>query len=124
MKNLIKFIEPLKNIGVIEWGGGKQPDGKVLFPFPIYPDVVNEFEEVFYNSDINDYKYREKMDKKGWWNVETMEKDIPSMTKNEVGTCITAIIRKERFCDGTIAQFLENGVLVKLLERLEDLSVR
>lgn len=35
MKKLTDFIDSLKNVGEIEWGGGKQPDGTITFPFPL-----------------------------------------------------------------------------------------
>jgi len=119
MKELIEFIEQLKNVEKIQWGGGKQPDGTIQFPFPLYPFEIHKFEELFFSSELVDYNYGEKMSEKNWWEERVMDNDISSMSKEEVGTCITAIFRQERFCDGTIQHFLENGIIIKLLDRLK-----
>jgi hypothetical protein len=44
------------------------------------------------------------------------------MRKKGIATFLTAIIETERFCDGTIAEFLEDGIIVMLLERLAQLE--
>jgi hypothetical protein len=62
------------------------------------------------------------MDEMNWWKEENMEKDIPIMSEKDVGTCITAILRQERFCDGLIQNFLEKGILIKLLDRLNAIN--
>ena len=123
MGEIIKFIEIFKNIGEISWGGGKQPDGTIQFPFPLYPTAIHDFEEVFFKSELVDRKYGDTMTEKNWWKESVMERDIPSMTQTQIGTCITAIFRRERFCDGTIEHFLKNGILVKLLEQLKNISL-
>ncbi len=122
MKELLEFIEPLQNLDKVQWGGGKQSDGTIQFPFPLYPFEIQKFEEVFFNSSLVDRNYGDRMNEKNWWNEQTMENDIPSMSENDVGTCITAIFRRERFCDGTIQHFLENGIIIKLLDRLKNIK--
>ena len=122
MDEIIKFIDDLKKIKKIEWGGGRQPDGTIQFPFPLYPFEIHKFEEVFFNSELVNRNYGERMTEKNWWEENVMEQDISTMTKEDVGTCITAIFRQERFCDGTIQRFLENGILFKLLEHLKNIA--
>ena len=43
------------------------------------------------------------------------------MTADQIRTMMTYIDRGERFCDGSIAAEVENGRLLKMLLRLDDL---
>ena len=45
--------------------------------------------------------------------------DIPKMSVSEIGTCLTAIFRKERFVSGTIERYLRNNTIFMLLEHLK-----
>lgn len=123
MEKLTDYIEQLKDIDKIRWESTVSDKGILSFPFPVYPKAVIEFQDAFYSSDeFKDFNYKNNMNENGWYDIDKMEKDIPSMTKNNIATCITAIIRGERFCDGRIAQFIKNGILVKLLERLNEIE--
>ena len=51
-----------------------------------------------------------------------MESAIAEMSAEDVGTCITAIWRRDRFSEGTILRFVKNGILAKLLARLKELD--
>lgn len=42
----------------------------------------------------------------------------------QIQTCLTWIDRGERFCDGIIAEKVNDGTLLKLLIRLEDLLLK
>ncbi len=123
MEKLTDYIKQLKDIDKIRWESTVSDKGIRSFPFPVYPKAVIEFQDAFYSSDkFKDFNYKNNMNENGWYDIDKMEKDIPSMTKNNIATCITAIIRGEKFCDGRIAQFIENGILVKLLERLNEIE--
>ncbi|HIS36231.1 TPA: hypothetical protein IAC10_06325 [Candidatus Scatousia excrementigallinarum] len=52
-----------------------------------------------------------------------MNAAIAGMSAEDVGTCITAIWRRDRFSEGTILRFVKNGILAKLLARLKELDV-
>lgn len=49
------------------------------------------------------------------------DKDISTMSLEEIRTFLTHIARGERFCDGLLAGYVENGLLVKALERILEL---
>lgn len=49
------------------------------------------------------------------------QKDINKLSKDELVAYFTYIERGERFCDGHIAKFLDNGIFVKLYERYLEL---
>lgn len=48
-------------------------------------------------------------------------KAIEEYNLDELKTMFTFISRGERFCDGHIASYIENGVLLRLLKRLEEI---
>ena len=105
-----------------EWRGGKQADGQVYMPYVTYDEKIGEFIQEFSRSELADHDYGEKMDARGWWKESAMESAIAEMSAEDVGTCITAIWRRDRFSEGTILRFIKNGILAKLLARLKELD--
>ena len=80
-------------------------------PFPKYEkdifDWITQYHELklLDKNYVDNYKY-------------ISEKPIEGMSRNEVLTFLTHIIRGEKFCDGLIASNLENGTIEKLQNRL------
>lgn len=105
-----------------EWRGGKQADGQVIMPYVAYDEKIGEFIQEFSRGELADRDYGEKMDARGWWDEVAMDSAIAEMSAEDVGTCITAIWRRERFSEGTILRFIKNGILAKLLARLKELD--
>lgn len=105
-----------------EWRGGKQADGQVIMPYVAYNEKIGEFIQEFSHSELADRDYGEKMDARGWWDEVAMDSAIAEMSAEDVGTCITAILRRDRFSEGTILRFIKNGILAKLLARLKELD--
>lgn len=105
-----------------EWRGGKQADGQVIMPYVAYNEKIGEFIQEFSRSELADHDYGEKMDARGWWDESAMNATIAEMSAEDVGTCITAIWRRDRFSEGTILRFVKNGILAKLLARLKELD--
>ena len=103
-----------------EWRGGKQADGQVIMPYVAYNEKIGEFIQEFSRSELADHDYGEKMDARGWWDESAMNAAIAEMSAEDVGTCITAIWRRDRFSEGTILRFIKNGILAKLLARLKE----
>lgn len=65
---------------------------------------------------LEDADYLEKYEKSG-------SQEIEEMSLEELSVMYTFILRGERFCDGHIASFVENGMLYRLfLRHLELLS--
>ena len=75
-------------------------------PWPIYPDVVMEALHTL----PADYDYLEHHDL-------LENKPIASMNLDDIATMYTFIQRGERFCDGHIAGFIEDGTLYMLIQR-------
>lgn len=85
---------------------------KVEFnPYPNYGDFVYDA----LNLLGSDYEYMNNYEK-------IKETPIEQMTIDNIKTMFTFIQRGERFCDGHIAFYIENGCLLKLLLRLDELA--
>ena len=119
--NLDTLIDLVKNTKKIEWGGGnvigKTEDGKDIrqWPYPIYPDGLFESLCELIGTDKN---YIENYEKLG------DPIDYGSLNIEELRTVITHYVRGERFCDGLLAGALEDGTLLKVLERIKELYDR
>ena len=74
-----------------------------------YPNYDNR---VFYvlGSLPSDYAYLDHYS-------DLENKAIKDMTLDDLATMYTFIVRGERFCDGHIASFIEDGMLLKLVNR-------
>jgi len=90
--------------------------------YTTYPQQLEDFLRKFFSTELADYQYSKKMDEKNWWDETIIQNAIPFMSVSDVGTCITAILRQDRFNSGTILRFIQNGILIKLLKHLKKLD--
>ena len=97
------------------WGGGLQPDGTSQLPFPIYSQAVTDWIQAMYDLDLTDKNYFENMEK-------SKGKPVAELTRDEILTRMTFLIRAERFCDGTIEEALNDGTLEALSVRLHEIT--
>ncbi len=74
--------------------------------YPVYDDRVMAVLGTL-NSDTDYMIHHEKLENKA---IETYD-------LNELATMYTFLLRGERFCDGHIAAYIEDGTLLKLVER-------
>ncbi|MEE1324642.1 MAG: DUF6508 domain-containing protein [Bifidobacteriaceae bacterium] len=49
----------------------------------------------------------------------SLDQDVSALTAPQAFATLMVVIRQERFCDGLIAQALDKGLVLRLLERLE-----
>ena len=111
-EELWKHIEFLCSTRKIPWQGMEQlEDSSFVLGYPKYPDGVFDV----FGLLKPDYDYCEHQDS---WPDNLQPTD---MTASQIRTELTSIERSERFCDGAIAGHIENGYLLKLLLRLDDL---
>ena len=116
-----KYIQAIdgKSLATVK-GGEKNENGAIIMPWVDYDDVIIDLMDDFFESDMVDYEYRRNSE--GLiYGRECDAARIATMTRAEVGTCLTYILRGERFCTGFIKSFLDNGVLVALLQRLSEI---
>ena len=124
---LTKHIEPLKNEK--EYGypinrEGKRVTKKVYTPpFYKYSDTVKSFTRDLVNfifdtknGDILPIKDVRTKD------IKFDEKKIFSLDAASVLLLLNSPIKWERFCDGLLLRALENGRILKLLERLKEID--
>ena len=97
------------------WAGGLQEDGTIQFPFPLYSKEVREWIEALYDLELTDKNYINNMEK-------IRGKPIDRLTRDEILTRMTYLIRAERFCDGTIEDALNDGTLEALSTRLHEIT--
>ncbi len=111
------LIDLVRNTRKIEWGGGnvigKTEDGKDIrqWPYPIYPDGLFESLCELIGTDKNYIENYEKLNH---------PIDYGTLNIDELRTVITHYVRGERFCDGLLAGALEDGTLLKVLERIKE----
>ena len=114
-KQLKDAIELVSRIDKVEWSGPvtkeKDKDGNdvLVLPYPIYPEGL--VEALCIAGDDHNY-------------IENYKKYCDSVPIREMGlsqirTMLTRMQRGERFCDGFIADEIENGNLLALLKRLD-----
>ena len=84
----------------------------ISLPYPVYPEGLYE---ALYDLIYLDVDYLE--------NHEKLAKplDYSRMTKEEINTALTFILRAEWFCDGTLAGAIEEGDLLEILKRMKKL---
>lgn len=114
-KQLKDAIELVSKIDKVEWSGPftKDKDGNdiMIFPFPIYPEGLFEalsITGIDRNYGENYKKYCEGV-------------PIGEMSISQIRTMLTRMQRGERFCDGYIADEIENGNMFALLKRLDEI---
>lgn len=111
-----------------EWYGGfnhKEPS----FPHVLYSVTMHRFEDdvlkfVDVHPEMDLTHYYDVLEKNGLaWDSTIMQKaDIANASGQLVMALIVGAIRAERFCDGALLGFLENGCIVKWLERLKQID--
>ena len=96
----------------VKWDAPKeQKDGIIHLGCPVYSEEVDNWIEEFYNLKLADHNYLE--------NYEIYKfKETKKLTLEETLSYLTFIIRGEKFCDGHIARYLENGIIEKLCNNL------
>lgn len=114
-KTLEDCIRDISEIDEIEWGGGgptgeKDAQGRDIlqWPFPIYPDCVFSALNILGSNGSYMYDVREVM------NLDPDEMDL-----YQIQTFFTIMKRNERFCDGFIAGYIDDGSLLICLEKIQ-----
>ena len=121
MDELLAFLPRLYAPGfkpVVQWRGGKQPDGSTQFPWPEYNEEVVEFFEKAAQPAWADYDYALKMDDAS---MTEAQDTIKMASLSELRTMLTYCVRGERFGDGHWEAMIEGGVIRSILERLQEL---
>lgn len=132
-EKMTNFLNKIKDDSIGEWVIDKENDGTLEHPIQIpyvsYSNVVSEFERMVYHFEkkhpefeLNRYnEILEKYDIE--WGMESMSTaDVSQMDVQGVMALIMAAVRAERFCDGVLKKFFENGSIEKWLRRLKEID--
>lgn len=129
-KSLTDYIPKLQSTDTGKWYPEKQSgDGSVekplQMPFVVYQNTIRELEKEMYQFDkehpqYNLKEYRSILEKSGASTLETF--DVTNAESKAVLALILCVFRTERFCDGTIKEFLENGCILRWLKRLKEID--
>ena len=111
-KELCKYTDLLCRNRKVEWHPmEKLPNGVYAMGYPKYPEGLFDI----FNLLGHDYYYRLEMED---WPENLLPTDMDFW---QIRTALTYIIRANRFCEGILAHAVDDGTLLKLMLRLEDL---
>ena len=122
---LTKFIPLLKNTDFGGWAHGDSPN---QMGYVTYSDVVENYMQAVYafgeaHPEYEHTQYRAMLEshdlfsKKAW-----IAADVKKLDAKCVIALLTGAIRIDRFCEGTLLSMLENGCVIRWLERLEEID--
>ena len=130
---LTKYIQQMKDDKFGDWIIDRENDGTperpIHLPFVNYSEGVESFlrdvsQFMEDNKDFDLYRYREILEDNGieWDSVSMSEADVSSLNAQCVMALIMGAIRAERFCDGALLEFFQDGSILKWLERLKEID--
>ena len=127
---LTDYIPKLQNVDTGKWYPEEQSgDGSVekpfQMPFVVYSNIINELEKEMYHFDkehpqYNLKEYRAILEESGDSALDVF--DVTNAEAKVVLALILCIFRTERFCEGAIKEFLENGCILRWLKRLKEID--
>lgn len=133
MKNyekMTKYIPFISNSPFGEWIIDNKNDGTtenpIQMPFVNYSDMVRGFMSDVYqfekeHEDFELNRYVDILKEHGIeWGQESMLKaDVNDLSGKTIMALIMGAVRAERFCEGTLFTFFEEGAILKWLECLQ-----
>jgi Family of unknown function (DUF6508) len=119
MFSLIPILEQTDANELMKWHIPERlEDGSFTFPYPIYADVVNQWMRFFDGSELMiPYQWGDWISDRGFAN-RWSELDYTTFSTQEICKIFTALIRAERFSDGVIGKFFQEGNMIKCLKVL------
>ncbi len=131
---LTTFLPGLQDVENGIWISDKKNDGSPEHPkqfsFVAYDKTVIDLEQAIYQF-IYDHKEME-LTRYGEilaasnieWSSDSMKKaDVSVLDGRTVMALLVGTIRAERFCDGALLAFCEDGSIVKWLQRLKEIDL-
>lgn len=132
-EKLTSLLEDIKTDSIGEWIVDKENDGSpehpIHFPFVTYSECVNRFEHEVYafeeaNPGYGLNRYVEILESHGIeWGSRSMKiADVSKLSGRTVMALLMRAVRAERFCDGALKAFFEDGDIEKWLTRLKEID--
>ena len=131
---LTKYINELEEAEVFgEWVVDRKNDGSpehpIQFPFVNFSRVSEAFVEDFYKFSESHLEYElqqygDILERNGlkWDNALMRRADVENLDEQVILALIMGAIRAERFCDGALLGFFEDGYMLKWLKRLKEID--
>lgn len=127
---LTKYISVIQTDGIGKWIIDLENDGTpehpIQLPFVDYSETVRNFINDVYifeesNKDMDLTRYGDILKDNGIeWDTDSMKNvDVSSINVQCILALIMGAVRAERFCDGALLDFFNNGYILKWLERLK-----
>ncbi|MBR0130302.1 MAG: hypothetical protein IJM08_03255 [Firmicutes bacterium] len=114
---------------VIDNKNDGSPEHPIRFPFVAYAPVVDELVKTIYqfvedHAEMDLRSYKDILEAAGIkWSANAMENaDVSLLDGRTVMALLVGILRADRFVDGTLLEFCENGAIEKWLMRLREID--
>lgn len=132
-EELTAFLPRLQNIEFGEWIIDKENDGTpehpIQIPFVSYDRIVEDFinktyEYIDCHNEMQLIHYHDILAKSNleWSSGSMKNADISKLDGKTVIALIIGAIRADRFCEGALLGFFEDGSIAKWLSRLEEID--
>jgi ADP-ribosylglycohydrolase len=133
-KVLTKYIGRISAAASLgEWIVDNENDGTpehpIQIPYVDYSCLVDDFYQEFYqfheaNPEYLLTRYDKILEKNGlkWGGEEMRSANLHSLDEQGVLALIMGVIRADRFCEGVLLDFFEDGNLTACLKRLKDID--
>lgn len=128
-KYLLEFPGDEKGMWVIDKENDGTPEHPIQMPYVNYSMLVRNFTDDVYSfvdkhQEMGLCSYAEILKENGIeWSMDSMS---TAVVENLDAKCVLAMIlgavRAERFCDGALLGFFENGSIARWIERLKKLD--
>lgn len=132
-ESLTDFLERINSTEFGDWiidnNNDGSPENPIQFPFVSYRRVVREFQGAVYDfidqhEEMELTRYNEILKAANIkWDARSMKNaDVSSLDGKTVVALLIGAIRAERFCDGALLYFFEDGSIKKWLSRLKEID--
>lgn len=130
---LTKNIPKIKEDTFGKWGPEKQGAGKMedplQFSYVIFTELIHDFISDLYkfceeHPEYEHTHYGDTLNAAGIeWGSDSMKTaDVTNMDAKTVIALLIGAVRAERFCDGALLSFLNDGSITRWLERLKEID--
>lgn len=132
-EQLTAFLDELPTTEYGRWHYDQENDGSpehpFQLPFVIYNPIVTKLVKAIQqfvgdHPDMELTRYGEILEQSGIkWELESMScADVSTLDGRSVVALLVAAMRAERFCDGTLLGFCEDGSIRRWLLRLKEID--
>lgn len=124
-QSLTKYIKLFENDSFGKWQGGEEKDGVITMPYVSYTAVVIEFIHEIHdfaknNNQYEMHGYRDVLERKG---IKVQDCDVDNVDAQTILCMMMSVVRADRFAEGTLIHYLQEGYFDKWLKRLKEIDM-